>query len=132
MTTESIKLRYDFGLDEIEKIYNLPIPRLIRLAQNVHIASFPDDEVQLCTLLSVKTGGCKEDCGYCSQSAHHKTKVDPESVFDVDKIVAAAQEAKNNGSTRFCMGAAWRNPPKRGNQFDKILTAVKSVSDMGY
>jgi biotin synthase len=86
--------------------------------------------VQLCTLLSVKTGGCQEDCGYCSQSMHHETHVAPEKMLDVADVLASARRAKENGSTRFCMGAAWREV-KDGPAFDRVVDMVKGVKELG-
>lgn len=124
-------VRHDFTRSELEELFELPLPRLLRLAQTVHAANWADDEVQLCTLLSIKTGGCKEDCGYCPQSAHHKTQVDAHGLLDLETIRDAAQAAKDGGSTRFCMGAAWRSPPTKGPQFDRVLEAVRTVRDLG-
>lgn len=123
--------RHDLSFAEVDAIYHLPIPKLIRMAGAIQVQAFPDDDVQKCTLLSIKTGGCKENCGYCSQSAHHNTDVKAEKLMDVDAIVSAAKEAKASGSSRFCMGAAWRNPPKKGPGFDRVLSAIRQVSDMG-
>lgn len=117
--------------DIIEDLFNLPFNRLVRKAAEVHAAHFPDNEVQLCTLLSVKTGGCKEDCAYCPQSAHYQTNVDAHGLLPLKDIVEAAKTAKANGSTRFCMGAAWRSPPKKGPQFDALCDAVKEVASLG-
>lgn len=128
---ESGRIRHDFTREEIAAIFRLPFTRLLRLAQNVHIQHFADDEIQLCTLLSVKTGGCKEDCAYCPQSAHYNTDVDAHQLLDSDAVLTAAKAAKANGSTRFCMGAAWRSPPKRGAQFDKLLSTIRQVNDLG-
>lgn len=125
------KPRHDLSFEDVDRIYHLPIPKLIRMAGAIQVQAFPDDDVQKCTLLSIKTGGCKEDCGYCSQSAHHDTDVKPERLMDVDTIVSAAKDAKAAGSSRFCMGAAWRNPPKKGPGFDRVLSAIRQVSDMG-
>ena len=86
--------------------------------------------MQLCTLLSVKTGGCQEDCGYCSQSMHHETHVEPEKMLDLDAVLASARRAKENGSTRFCMGAAWREV-KDGPAFDRVVDMVKGVKELG-
>ncbi len=125
------KPRYNWTHDEIQQIYDLPLTTLIRLAQTVHALNFKADEVQLCTLLSIKTGGCKEDCGYCPQSAHHKTSVKAERLMDVPSILKAAKEAKAHGSTRFCMGAAWTSPPEKGSQFGEVLAAVRGVKELG-
>ena len=131
MQLETGIIRHDWTRAELEAIFTLPLPRLLRLAQTVHAAYWADDEVQLCTLLSIKTGGCKEDCGYCPQSAHHEATVDAHGLLDLPEIVAAAAQAKAAGSTRFCMGAAWRTPPTRGAQFERVLEAVRAVDAMG-
>src|SRR3982750_1608959 len=115
------KVRYDYTRAEIEAIYDLPMTRLIFLAQSVHQKYFEPDEIQMSTLLSIKTGGCKENCAYCPQSAHYSTGVDAQGLLSVASIVEAAKAAKANGSSRFCMGAAWRSPPKKGKQFDQVL-----------
>ena len=127
----SLALRHDYSREEIEKIFSLPFTRLLGIAQNLHGRYFPDDEVQLCTLLSIKTGGCKENCAYCPQSAHYETDLKAEALWQVADILSAAQAAKENGSTRFCMGAAWRSPPERGAQFDRVLEAVREVKALG-
>lgn len=124
-------MRHDYTRDEIAALFRLPFPRLLRLAQETHETSWPDDEIQLCTLLSIKTGGCKEDCGYCPQSAHHKAQVDAHGLLDLATIKAAATAAKTGGSTRFCMGAAWRSPPTKGPQFERVLEAVREVHALG-
>ncbi len=123
--------RYDLTREDLRTIYELPIPRLLWLAQSIHRQNFADDEIQFCTLLSIKTGGCKEDCSYCPQSAHYRTDVDSHALLDVEAIKLAAKAAKDNGSTRFCMGAAWRSPPKKGSQFDSVLEAVREVKQLG-
>ncbi len=99
-------------------------------ARAVHLAHHPASEVELCTLLSVKTGGCSEDCGYCSQSSHHATGVRPQRMLDVDDVLAAARRAKELGSTRFCMGAAWRDA-KEGPAFDRVLEMIRGVKAIG-
>lgn len=124
-------VRYDYARTEITALFALPFPRLLRMAQNVHAAQWPDDEVQMATLLSIKTGGCKENCGYCPQSAHHSAAVESHPLLDVETIKAAALAAKAGGSTRFCMGAAWRSPPTKGDQFNRVLEAVREVSALG-
>lgn len=125
------QLRYDFSREEISEIFNLPVPRLMRIAQNIHSRFFADDEIEFATLLSVKTGGCKEDCGYCSQSAKHGANVDAHQLMSDDDIMKAALSAKAKGSTRFCMGAAWSSPPKKGQQFNLLLESVRKVADLG-
>ncbi len=123
-------LRHDWTAGEIEKIYNLPFPELIFEAQTVHRKFHKTDEIQGCQLLSIKTGGCPEDCAYCPQSAHYKTEVEREKLLSVEKTLAAAKNAKNSGATRFCMGAAWRDVPD-GEQFDQVLELVKGVRKLG-
>lgn len=123
--------RYDMTREEIQAIYDLPITTLVYLAQSVHRRYYAPDEIQMSTLLSIKTGGCKENCGYCPQSAHHATNVASHGLLPVADIVTAAKEAKDNGSSRFCMGAAWRNPPKKGPQFEQVLEAVREVRKLG-
>lgn len=124
------QLKFDWTTDEIEAIYNLPLPELMFRAQTAHRAFHKTDEIQGCQLLSIKTGGCPEDCGYCPQSAHYKTGLEREQLLSVDKTLAAAQNAKNSGATRFCMGAAWRSIPD-GEQFDAVLEMVKGVRSLG-
>ncbi len=124
------ELRHDWTLEEIRALHDLPIPELLYRAQTVHREHNDPNAVQLCTLLSIKTGGCPEDCGYCPQSAHHDTQLAKEDLLDVDSVLAAAKAAKANGSTRFCMGAAWRSP-KNGKQFDQVLDMVKGVRELG-
>src|ERR1700681_3779079 len=94
--------------DFVRKVYDRPLFALLDDARAVHRANHPEHEVELCTLLSVKTGGCPEDCAYCPQSSHYATDVGPEKMLGVDEVIAAARRAKQHGSTRFCMGAAWR------------------------
>ncbi|MEZ5344145.1 MAG: biotin synthase BioB [Pyrinomonadaceae bacterium] len=123
-------LRHDWTSKEIEAIYNLPFPELIFEAQSVHRKFHKTDEIQGCQLLSIKTGGCPEDCAYCPQSAHYKTAVERERLMSVDKTLEAAENAKRSGATRFCMGAAWRDVPD-GEQFDQVLEMVKGVRKLG-
>src|SRR5438093_13476943 len=101
------QLRYDWSLNEIESIYTLPLPDLIFNAQAAHRAYHHPDEVQACTLLSIKTGGCPEDCGYCPQSAHYDTGLTRQPLMGVEETFAAAKQARDQVVTRFCMGAAW-------------------------
>ncbi|MCB1025700.1 MAG: biotin synthase BioB [Acidobacteria bacterium] len=124
------KLRHDWTNDEIEAIYNLPFPELIFEAQTVHRKFHKTNEIQGCQLLSIKTGGCPEDCAYCPQSAHYKTEVEREQLLSVDKTLEAAKNAKESGATRFCMGAAWRDVPD-GEQFDQVVEMVRGVRELG-
>jgi biotin synthase len=114
----------------VRSLYDSPLFELLDRARAVHQAHHPPDEVQLCTLLSVKTGGCPEDCAYCPQSSHHATDVGPEKMLDVDEVLAAARRAKDNGSTRFCMGAAWREV-KDGPAFNRVLVMIRGVKELG-
>jgi len=127
---EATNLRFDWTTSEIEAIYNLPLPELMFRAQTIHREFHKPDEIQGCQLLSIKTGGCPEDCGYCPQSAHYKTGLEREQLLSVEKTLEAANNAKNSGATRFCMGAAWRNIPD-GEQFDRVLEMVKGVRSLG-
>jgi len=124
------ELRYDWTLAEIEGIYNLPLPELMFRAQVAHRAYHRSDEVQGCVLLSVKTGGCPEDCGYCPQSAHYDTGVDANALLDVQQTLAAARSAREQGATRFCMGAAWRDVPA-DSRFNSVLDMVRGVRALG-
>ncbi|HEX8792087.1 MAG TPA: biotin synthase BioB [Polyangiaceae bacterium] len=119
-----------FTRAEVRAMYERPLFALVDEARAVHRAHHADSEVQLCTLLSVKTGGCPEDCAYCPQSSHYETDVGPEKMLDVNEVLAAARRAREAGSTRFCMGAAWREV-KDGPAFDRVLTMVRGVKDLG-
>jgi biotin synthase len=123
-------IRTDWTLDEIKAIYYKPILELIVEAANVHKIHQATGEVQVCTLLSVKTGGCPEDCSYCPQAARFHTGVDVHKLLSQEQVLTAAQRAKDGGSTRFCMGAAWREV-RDNRDFDKVLDMVKGVNEMG-
>ena len=123
------RVRRDWTRDQIAALFDLPLLDLLYEAQRVHRAHHAANEVQLSTLLSIKTGGCPEDCGYCSQSAFAKTGLKAEKLMDVDAVLAAAAEAKAAGSGRFCMGAAWRNPKDR--DMDALCEMVAGVREMG-
>jgi biotin synthase len=126
----SSELRHDWELAEIEHIYGLSLPELIFRAQTAHRHYHRNDEVQGCVLLSVKTGGCPEDCAYCPQSAHYDTGLPSQPLLDVKEALAAASTAKTQGATRFCMGAAWRDIPE-DSRFDQILEMVRGVRALG-
>lgn len=117
-------------LQEVRAIHDLPLPELLFRAQTVHRQHHAADEVQLCTLLSVKTGGCPEDCSYCPQSAHYDTPIAAEKSLAVDEVLDAAGKARAAGATRFCMGAAWREV-KDGPAFDNVLSMVRGVRALG-
>ena len=120
-----MEIRYDWQRDEIHRIYHLPLPELIFRAQLAHRAFHNPDEIQLCRLLSIKTGGCPEDCSYCSQSAHYKTGVAREELMSLAAVREAANHAKKEGATRFCIGAAWRQVSD-GEHFDRVLDMVRA------
>ncbi|EJF09254.1 biotin synthase BioB [Pontibacter sp. BAB1700] len=123
-------IRNDWTLEEIKAIYYKPVLELIVEAANVHKQHQATGEVQVCTLLSVKTGGCPEDCSYCPQAARFHTGVDVHKLLSQEQVLTAAQRAKDGGSTRFCMGAAWREV-RDNRDFDKVLDMVKGVNEMG-
>lgn len=123
-------LRHDWRVEEIERIYVLPLPELIFNAQVAHRKHHRNDEVQGCVLLSVKTGGCPEDCAYCPQSAHYDTGLSSQSLVDVREALSAAANAKAQGATRFCMGAAWRDVPE-DSRFVHVLEMVRGVRALG-
>jgi len=116
--------------DEIARIYHSPLIDLIGRAAGVHRGHHDATEVQVCVLLSIKTGGCPEDCSYCSQSARYNTPVENQSLMDLGDVMRAAREAKASGATRFCMGAAWREV-RSGPQFDRVLEMIRGVNDEG-
>jgi biotin synthase len=126
----STMTRYDWTLEDIREVYEQPFPELLFKAQLVHRESFSPTVVQRSTLLSVKTGGCPENCSYCPQSAHYDTGVDRHKVLPKDYVMQQAKEAKENGSTRFCMGAAWREI-RDGSEFDAVIDLVEGVHSLG-
>lgn len=122
-------MRRDWTRPEIAELFDLPLTELLFRAAEVHRANHPADQVQLCTLLSIKTGGCPEDCGYCSQSVKADSGVAATKLMDVREVLQSAARAKDAGSQRFCMGAAWRNPKDR--DMPAIVEIVKGVRAMG-
>jgi biotin synthase len=123
-------MRTNWTRAEIAEIYNSPVLDLMYRAATVHREHHDPQEVQVCTLLSVKTGGCPEDCAYCPQAARYHTAVKVHKLMEVDEVLTAAQRAKDTGSTRFCMGAAWREV-RDNSDFDKVLDMVQGVNEMG-
>ncbi len=128
MSTE--RNRHDWTVEEIRAIHDLPLPDLLFRAQKVHRQYHDPSRVQMCTLLSIKTGGCPEDCAYCPQSAHHATGLERQKLLEVAPVLAAARAALANGSSRFCMGAAWREVHD-GPEFDRVLEMVSGVAELG-
>lgn len=126
----NISKQQSYTLEDVRTLYNRPLLDLVYEAAGVHRTNHKSNEMQMCTLLSIKTGGCTEDCGYCSQSIHNDAELDKELLMKVDDVLDQARKAKESGSTRFCMGAAW---PKvlDGRAFDRVCDMVKGVSDMG-
>jgi biotin synthase len=118
-----------FSVAEIEALFALPFNDLVHQAATIHRTHFDPNRVQLSTLLSIKTGGCPEDCGYCPQSARYHTGVENQDLMDLDAVVSAAKEAKAHGASRFCMGAAWRGPKQR--DLDPVLDMVREVKALG-
>lgn len=125
-----MQIRTDWTREEITRIYDTPVLELIYQAASVHRQHHDPQEVQVCTLLSVKTGGCPEDCAYCPQAARYHTNVQTHKLLPTTEVLAAAQRAKETGSTRFCMGAAWREV-RDNRDFDRVLDMVKGVNQIG-
>ncbi|MEP6682417.1 MAG: radical SAM protein, partial [Parafilimonas sp.] len=123
-------IRNNWIVEEIYEIYNMPLLELVFRAANVHKKYNDTAEVQVCTLLSIKTGGCTEDCAYCPQAARYNTGVNVHALMKKDEVLSYAQKAKDAGSTRFCMGAAWREV-RDNKDFDRVIDMVKGVNEMG-
>lgn len=123
------KIRHDWAVTEVEKLYKMPFSDLMFQAQTAHRANFDPNAVQVSTLLSIKTGGCAEDCGYCPQSAHHESAVKAEPLMPLDRVLESATKAKESGASRFCMGAAWRNLKDR--DLERVAAMVSGVKDLG-
>jgi biotin synthase len=130
LSTDTTRLRHDWSAGEIESIYTAPLLDLVYRAQTVHRTYHVPNEVQGCVLLNVKSGGCPEDCAYCPQSAHYSTGVNRYDLMNVDDALDAARHARDQGATRFCMGAAWRDAAE-GEQFNRILDMVRGVRALG-
>ena len=121
-------LRHDWAVDEVEALFALPFFDLLYQAQQVHRANFDANRVQISRLLSIKTGKCPEDCKYCPQSGHYNTGLAKEDLLEIETVLESAKSAKDSGATRFCMGAAWKEP---GKGFDKVLRMVEGVKALG-
>lgn len=122
-------LRHDWRLDEVQTLFELPFNDLVFRAQSVQRAHFDPNEVQISSLLSIKTGACSEDCGYCPQSARYDSDLKPEALMPIEKVLEAAQRAKDQGASRFCMGAAWRQP--KDKDVERVVEMVKGVKALG-
>jgi biotin synthase len=125
-----MSIRHDWTLEEINELYNTPLLELVYRAATVHRKYNDTGEVQVCTLLSIKTGGCPEDCAYCPQAARYHTNIDVQALMKTDEVITYAKKARDAGSTRFCMGAAWREV-RNNRDFDRVLEMVKEVNNLG-
>ena len=123
------QIRHDWTREEAQGLYDLPFNDLLFRAHVTHRAMFDPNIVQRSQLLSIKTGGCPEDCGYCSQSAHHQTGLKASKLIEVERVIEEAKKARASGSTRYCMGAAWRSPKER--DMESIVAMVKGVKELG-
>ncbi|MCF7969847.1 MAG: biotin synthase BioB [Methylococcaceae bacterium] len=122
-------LRHDWQLDEVNALFAQPFNDLLFQAHTIHRANFDPNEVQISSLLSIKTGSCSEDCGYCPQSARYDSDLTPEALMPIEEVLKAAKNAKDQGASRFCMGAAWRSP--KDKDVDRVVEMVKGVKAMG-
>ena len=135
MTATAIKavetgdVRHDWTVEEVEQLFALPFMDLLFQAHSLHRANFDPNRVQISRLLSIKTGGCPEDCSYCPQSAHYATGLEKEKLLAVEEVIEAARQAKDEGASRFCMGAAWRGP--KGDDFQVALAMIEGVKALG-
>lgn len=125
----SIQIRHDWQVEEVLALYGLPFNDLLFQAQTIHRENFNPNEVQVSSLLSIKTGSCSEDCGYCPQSARYDSGLKPEPLMPICDVLQAAQQAKDNGATRFCMGAAWRKP--KDSDIERVVEMVQGVKALG-
>jgi biotin synthase len=129
-TAAAFELRHDWTRNEVAQVYRTPLTELLFRAQSMHRQSYAADRVQTCQLISIKTGGCPEDCAYCPQSAHYDAPVERQGLLDAQHVIGVAREAAARGVTRFCMGAAWRHAPE-GAEFERVLEMVRGVSALG-
>ncbi len=123
-------IRHDWTLEELKELYDQPLLELITLASQIHGRYHDRQEVQVCTIINTKTGGCSEDCKYCAQSSRYNTSIKAEPMMTLERVLDSAKEAIAKGSTRVCLGAAWREV-RDGKQFDQILEMVRSITDLG-
>jgi biotin synthase len=121
--------RHDWSRQEVERLLNAPLNDLLFEAQTVHRRHHQPNQVQLSTLLSIKTGACPEDCGYCPQSAHHAADLEREALMDVEAVVSAARAARDAGASRFCMGAAWRSPREKAKSWEDLKRIHRHLAE---
>ncbi|MDP6974700.1 MAG: biotin synthase BioB [Gammaproteobacteria bacterium] len=124
-----IEIRNDWNLEEINALFNTPFNDLLFMAHSIHREIFDPNQVQISSLLNIKTGACSEDCSYCSQSSKYDTGLEREKLMEVEQVLLQAKEAKDKGASRFCMGAAWRNPTDKS--LDKVIPMIKGVKELG-
>lgn len=124
-----MKKQRNWSVKEIQRLFDIPLLEIVNRAQRIHQKNFKKNHLQLCTLLSIKTGACPEDCAYCPQSGHYNTQLKTEKLMDLPLVVKACQEAKKQGATRFCMGAAYRSPTEK--QLEKVIAMIKAVKSEG-
>jgi biotin synthase len=124
-----IEVRNDWNLEEINALFNTPFNDLLFMAHSIHREIFDPNQVQVSSLLNIKTGACSEDCSYCSQSSKYDTGLEREKLMEVEQVLLQAKEAKDKGASRFCMGAAWRNPTDKS--LDKVIPMIKGVKELG-
>lgn len=129
MLKDTMEIRYDWTVDQVLALLSGPLDDLLGKARILHLKHAGQD-IQKCELLSIKTGGCADDCGYCSQSAHHQTCISPEPLMETAPVIEAAKRAKENGASRFCMGASWKRVPS-GKQFNRLLDIIRGVAACG-
>ncbi len=127
--TIAMNLRHDWQLEEVTALFNLPFNDLLFQAHSIHREHFDPNEVQVSSLLSIKTGSCSEDCGYCPQSARYDSDLTPEALMPIDEVLKSAQQAKDQGASRFCMGAAWRSP--KDKDIERVVEMVQGVKSLG-
>ncbi len=124
-----IKIKNDWSLKEIKALFNMPFNDLLFMAHSIHREIFDPNQVQVSSLLNIKTGACPEDCSYCSQSSKYDTGLEREKLMEIEQVITQAMEAKEKGASRFCMGAAWRNPTDKS--LDKVIPMIKGVKELG-
>lgn len=125
-----MRIRHDWTIEELEELHALPLLELISKSQSVHIQFHPPGEVQVCSLVSIKTGGCPEDCKYCAQSSRYQTATSAQPMMQYEEVLSEAKKAVERGVTRVCLGAAWREV-RDGKQFDSVLTMIKGITNLG-